>query len=323
MENHQKILEKFSASRILVVGDVMLDKYLLTKVDRISPEAPVPIALVKGEKKVLGGAANVANNLIDLGAQVTLIGTIGNDQAGEDLKAILKNKKFKELKLYQDSCRQTVEKIRVVSHSQQLLRIDYEDYLELDLDLSRHIYSDIEKILDDYQAVILSDYGKGFFSYELTQKIIQLARAKKKLIVVDPKPIHRDYYKGACLITPNLKEAELMSGMVVKNGNHDDLIKIGKHLQKDLEGCAVVLTLGEKGMMVFEGQSVYDIKAIIRQVYDTSGAGDTVIAVITAALSQGASLKEASELANIAGGLVVEKFGTVTISLDELKKEAA
>lgn len=318
-QSHLELLESFPKGKILVIGDIILDRYLFTKVERISQEAPVPIALVKSEKTLLGGAANVANNLLDLGVKVSLVGMIGNDAKGKELQILLNNQNFYGLKIFSVKNRPTVEKVRIIAKNQQLLRLDYEDQQEIDLDLSNDFLNQIEEMVHEYQAVILSDYAKGFFNANLIQGIIKFCNEKNILTLVDPKPVHKDYYCKAHLITPNLMEAEKLTGIIYSD-NDDSVIKMGKKIQADLNCSNVIITMGEKGMKIFDGDSIHHINAFVRQVYDPSGAGDTVIAVIAAALVQGASLYQAGELANRAAGLVIEKFGTATVNINELKE---
>lgn len=314
-----ELLKLFPKGKILVVGDIILDRYLFTKVERISQEAPVPIALVKSEKTLLGGAANVANNLLDLGVQASLAGMIGNDQLGKDMQILLNKKNFHEIKIFSVENRPTIEKVRIIAKNQQLLRLDYEDQQEIDLDLSNDFLNQIKEMIQEYQAVILSDYAKGFFDANLIQGIIKFCKEKNIFTLIDPKPIHKNCYNGAYLITPNLMEAEKLTGIIYSDYD-ESVIKMGKKIQADLNCSNVIITMGEKGMKIFDGDYIRHINAFVRQVYDPSGAGDTVIAVIAAALVQGASLYQAGELANRAAGLVIEKFGTATVNINELKE---
>jgi D-beta-D-heptose 7-phosphate kinase/D-beta-D-heptose 1-phosphate adenosyltransferase len=256
---------------------------------------------------------------LDLGLEVALVGMVGDDSKGNDLQRLLNQKKFHDLKVFSVKNRPTVEKVRIIARNQQLLRLDNEDLREIDIDLSHNFLEQIKEIIPEYQAVIISDYAKGFFNADLLQGIIKFCQEKNIFTLVDPKPVHKEYYHGACLITPNLIEAEKITGIIYYD-NDANVIKMGKKIQKDLNCQRVIITMGDRGMKIFDNSDIYHISTVVRQVYDPSGAGDTVIAVIAASIVQGASLKQAGMLANYAAGIVIEKFGTATIGLAELKK---
>lgn len=309
-----KIIGKFKGKKILVVGDVMLDSAVWGKVERISPEAPVPVVHVQRETYTAGGAANVANNITALGGQAVLIGLIGADRNGEIFRKVLKDKSIKSDFLLADRQRPTIRKNRIMAIPQhQLLRIDEEDVKPLGQALEKKILERIRTALPKAEVVVISDYAKGVISLPIAQQLITWARQKRIPIVIDPKPSHKDYYRGATVIKPNKKEALEMSGA-------DKIMEAGRQLQEEL-GSNIVLTQGEDGVAIFElGQSPAIIKTKAQKIFDVSGAGDTVVATLSLALSGNARLREAAEIANYAAGVVVGKVGTATLDTAELKQ---
>lgn len=304
------IIEQFSGKKILVVGDVILDMYLLGDVSRISPEAPIPVVRVKEEKYVPGGASNTATNVVALGGLVTVVGLAGKDNDRAVLVRELQKRQI-AFELFEDG-RPTTKKTRVLGQNQQLVRVDYEDTKEINEKTEREIIDYLKRAMSQYDAVIISDYAKGVITEEIARTIIENA----KIVVVDPRPQHKGFYQGATLITPNHKEASQMAALETNGG---DVVNIGKKLVARL-GSDVLITRGPKGISVFEKDgSIHDIPTKAREVYDVSGAGDTVAASVTLALTAGASLKDACEVANHAAGIVVGKLGTAAVSQDELK----
>ncbi len=330
----KEILEKFKEKKIAVIGDIILDKYIYGKVDRISPEAPVPIVKVIKEKYALGGAANVAANVSTLGGKAYLLGIAGNDH----FKTIFINKAgefgIDTNGVLSDPKKNMIRKTRVIGLNQQLLRIDHEntDYIETHLEDKF-----LQKLRDinDLSAIIVSDYAKGTITEKLIEQLKQLSRKRNILLIVDPKPKHKNWYEGSTLITPNKKETQEMSGVSIDN--EDDFYKAGKYLSDKFD-TNVIITAGADGMYVFE-KSLMDkakgirengsfsdsnhnlqfthIPTVAKEVYDVSGAGDTVVASLALALSCNANLTDAAALANHAAGIKVGKVGTAPVHLEE------
>ncbi len=334
MKNYTNIINKFNKKNILVIGDVILDQYIRGSVSRISPEAPVPVVLQEEAFFTPGGAANVAQNLSSLGANVALIGRIGNDVEGEIFKKELKRKKISTRGLLIDKKSPTITKIRVIAQHQQIVRIDREKVnAHENKEFIQGISNFIQKYLADFDAVIISDYGKGLITPELINFICAQAKAKNKILTVDPKVEHFSYYRNVTTITPNLKEAEnaIRNIKITENTSkrlkvHSDKLKsdqdinlAGQELLKYLELDSLLLTLGEHGMRLFEkGKKPFSIKTKAIEVYDVSGAGDTVISVFTLSLAAGSDKRQAADIANFAAGIVVEKMGAVAVTKKEL-----
>ncbi len=300
----------FSQRRLLVVGDAMLDRYWFGEVDRISPEAPVPVVRVRRSEERLGGAANVARNIASVGAGCGLLSVIGDDDAGRAIGRLLEAKGIRP-HLQRDPQLQTTVKLRVVGRQQQMLRIDFEQAPHADI-LAAHL-GRFASLLPDHDLVILSDYGKGGLTHIV--RMIEIARAAGKPILVDPKGDDYARYAGATIITPNRAELREVVG---RWKDEADLERRAQKLRADLSLQALLLTRSEEGMTLFTDEGTWTVPAQAREVYDVSGAGDTVIAVLGAMLAAGKPLKEAVALANKAGGIVVGKLGTATVSYDEL-----
>lgn len=313
-----QILEKFRDVKVLVVGDVMLDRYWWGGVSRISPEAPVPV--VKLEKRTLsaGGAANVAANIIGLGAKPMLVGIIGDDEGGRELCDVLKKANISSEHLVKLPERPTTVKTRIVAHHQHVVRIDDENVTPLCADEINNLKEHVLSLLSSADVLLFSDYAKGTLSQELLKDLIETAREKNIPVIVDPKG--RDYsrYERATLLTPNRKEALYASGLDVTEPH--DIEEIGKELLANLRVDSLLVTLGEDGMVLFRSdESPLHLPAMAREVYDVTGAGDTVIATLSAAIGAGTSLADSAKLANIAAGIVVEQVGTTAIDLETLK----
>ncbi len=308
------ILKNFSRSKILVIGDLILDRYIWGKVSRISPEAPVPVVEVMADNFMLGGAANVANNIVALGGGVTVAGVAGKDRAGEVLRNLLDDKDIRST-LFEDS-RPTTIKTRVIAHNQQVVRFDREDRNRVSGKVLREVIEFLRKAIHEHDAVIVSDYRKGMVSRELIQGILKNVRQQNRLVAVDPKVGHFHCYQGVSVITPNLLEASQGSGVEIKDER--SLIKAGRTLMKKLSCRAVLLTRGEEGMSLFEREGVTHIPTVARHVYDVTGAGDTVIATFTLAYASGASMQEAAVIANHAAGIVVGEVGTAVVTQERL-----
>ncbi len=290
--------------RILIVGDIILDHYLYGNVERISPEAPVPIVRIEAEEYKLGGAANVANNIISLGGIVLLVGIVGDGQEGNILKRLLGEKGIENV-LIEIKEVPVIEKTRIIAQSQHLLRIDREDDSK---DLSPHLKEVVREFCYESSCVVVSDYGKG----SVGKSILDVLENCPSKVLIDPKMRNYINYKGPFLITPNKKEAEEMSG--IKIVDKESIIKAGFKIIKNTRASNLLITLGGKGMVLFEdsGNRVVHLPAMARKVYDVTGAGDTVLSGIALGLSKGASLLDCCIFANICAGIVVGKMGTST-----------
>ena len=320
MNNLLKVVEQFKNKKILILGDVMLDKYIWGDVSRISPEAPVQIVNVTGESYVPGGAANVANNIAALSAKSFIVGVVGNDNTKKELIKELEKRNVDVNGLIVDENKRTIRKVRVFGRNQQLLRFDYEKKGYVEPDTENKIFNFVSKKLDEIDAIIISDYAKGTITKNLMEKLTSLCKEKNKIIVVDPKPKHKDFYKNATLITPNHKEAHEMTGLAEEDSSDVDIEKMGKRLLGELNST-ILITKGEKGMSLFEkDKKITSIPTFAKEVYDIVGAGDTSAATLTLALASGASFEEAAVIANHAAGITVGKIGTSTVSIEELRK---
>ncbi len=334
MNNYQTIIARFSRKRILVVGDILLDQYIHGTVSRVSPEAPVPIVLQQGEPLYTpGGSANVAYNLRSLGARVTVIGKVGDDKEGQYLTKAIKSRGIDAGAILVDPKVPTSLKTRIVAQHQQVLRLDREKIEPSSSVIEQKILNYVGKNLKNFDAVILSDYGKGLMTSRLVSEICALSLRLKKTITVDPKVENFYLYRGVTCITPNRKEAEnAIRDIKIKHEvgeplaiNRDrletdeDIDQAGMALLNYLNLSSLLITLSEQGMRLFErGKKPVHIDTRAQEVYDVTGAGDTVIAVFTLALAAGASKKAAAEIANFAAGVVVGRRGAVAINRSEL-----
>lgn len=312
-----RILNKFADTKVLIIGDLIMDHFIWGNVNRISPEAPVPVVDVKSESLLLGGGANVANNINSLGGRSIVAGVVGADNDGEALVKLLKQKKIRTRTIVVDPVRPTTIKTRVIAHNQQVVRFDREAKYKINSATLCKVLSLVKKAAATVDAIIISDYAKGLISPELIEEVVLLARTYSIPIAVDPKVTHFEYYKDVSIVTPNNLEASRASGIEITNKK--TLKAAGELLSKKLGSRAVLITRGEHGMNLFEGKTNTHIPTVAKEVYDVSGAGDTVIGVIGLALGSGATFKEAAVLANYAAGVVVGKIGTAALSLDELK----
>ena len=310
------VAENLSACKILVVGDVMLDKYYFGEVTRISPEAPVPIAHVLEVRETLGGAANVAHNLALLGCQTSIIGQVGRDNHGEIFLSKLKSLGVNFSGMIETS-KPTTTKIRVISGHQQMIRLDFEDASELDISAADELLKNFSAQLPNVDAVIISDYGKGVCTKKICREIIGACRAQKKSVVVDPKGDNWQKYFDASFITPNLKEFNAVLPKKIPNVDAEIENSARKVIDEfNLRG--LVVTRSAKGLTLVDGEKISHIKARAQEVFDVSGAGDTVIAVFALALAGGLDSEFAAHLANVAAGVVVAKVGTYAVNRDEL-----
>ena len=302
-------------ARVLVVGDVMLDRYWFGEVSRISPEAPVPVVHVQRTEERPGGAANVARNIVALRARANLLAVVGADESGRSLAALLAHDGV-HATLHEDAALATTVKLRVIGRQQQLLRIDFEtppshEVLQTKL-------KDFEAMLDDVDVVVLSDYGKGGLMH--IEKMIAACKAAGKRVLVDPKGDDYERYKGATLLTPNRSEFREVAG---RWKSESELVEKAEKLRRELDLEALLVTRSEEGMTLFRANEVVHEATRAQEVYDVSGAGDTVIATLSVMLAAGLSLPEAVHIANRAAGIVVGKLGTATVSLAELQQNLA
>jgi rfaE bifunctional protein kinase chain/domain len=302
--------ERLRNTRVLVVGDAMLDRYLFGDVERISPEAPVPVVRVTREEARLGGAANVALNIKSVGANATLITVVGNDEPAGKLQQLLQDKGVDAI-LGKDPNLHTCVKLRVIGRAQQLVRVDFES--QPDHEVLGDMLSDYARVLPQHDAVLFSDYGKGGLAH--IPHMIELARTAGKTVLVDPKGVDYARYAGAHVITPNRSE---LSQVVGGWSSEAQLEARAQALRESLRLDSLLLTRSEEGMSLFDASGHLRVAAKAREVFDVTGAGDTVIATVAALLACGVSLREALPIANRAAGLVVGKFGTATVSYEEL-----
>ncbi len=313
------LIEKLGKTRLLVVGDIMLDRYWWGDVTRISPEAPVPVVHLKNTTDLLGGAANVAANVAGLGSAVSIIGVCGNDADGELVRALTEANGISSKHIVKAADRPTTVKTRVMAHGQQIARIDNETARPIDDECIAKILENVRFEIENTDAVILSDYAKGVLTDKLLAQLIGICREMKKPVLVDPKGRCYKKYSGATILTPNRAEAFEASGLTVlaREGIDD----VGAKLLQDIDVNAVLITQGDEGMSLFQrGVEKLHIPTAARDVYDVTGAGDTVIATLAAAIGAGADLGPAAELANLAAGIVVEQVGTTKITAGELSE---
>jgi rfaE bifunctional protein kinase chain/domain len=312
-----QVIEDFSKTNILVFGDVMMDRFIWGNVSRISPEAPVPVVKVERETFLLGGAANVVHNIRTLGGNVSLCGVVGDDEMGRRIIRDLKKIGIGTQGLLVDPDRQTTVKTRIIAHHQQVVRIDREATDAIRPSTLQALSEFLRRKLEGFDGVILSDYEKGLLTGPLIRSTIRLARKAKKFVLVDPKLRNFFFYRDAKVVTPNAAEASSASGIPISD--IPSLRKAGRLLMKRLRCDALVITRGEEGMAIFEPhQEPFLVPTVAKEVYDVTGAGDTVIGTMALALATGASVKTAASLANEAAGIVVGKMGTATVSRQEL-----
>jgi D-beta-D-heptose 7-phosphate kinase/D-beta-D-heptose 1-phosphate adenosyltransferase len=310
-------ISKFNHTHLLVIGDLMIDEYVWGGVDRISPEAPVQVVSVKNQDYALGGSGNVVNNLMTLGARVSVLGVTGQGRNGRRLLDKLDALGADTLGIVQEPGRHTTKKTRIIAEHQQVLRIDRETKKEISPQTFNHIIKTAEKIIPDVDVILISDYGKGLINRSMIKRLVQIAKKHNKTTIADPKGLDFTKYAGVNLLTPNKKEALLASGMETSDAK--SLTEAGQMLLDKSGIEKLLITCGKDGMVLFEKDkkpSKMGTKA--REVYDVSGAGDTVIAVLGLGIAGGLSFKEAVFLANTAAGIVVGKVGTAAVSQNEL-----
>jgi len=302
---------------IAVVGDLMIDHYLWGSCNRISPEAPVQVVSVEKESSVLGGAGNVITNLLSLGSDVSIFSVVGDDENGKEMKRLLSKASVKSINIFNETGRRTTKKSRIISSNQQVIRYDDETTENILLSSQFHLLEALKKELFSYDLIILSDYGKGVLTPNLTKDIISLAKDFNKPILVDPKGVDYSKYRGATLLTPNKQEASIATNISIVDQN--SLTIAVKNLKDELQLDYSIVTLSEDGIALLDDEMEL-IPTVAREVFDVTGAGDTVIASLGVALSSGFSIKEACEFANKAAALVVAKVGSATVTLNEVEE---
>ncbi len=316
-ERIEAILNRFATARIIVLGDLMLDEFIWGEVRRISPEAPVPVVEVRRETIQLGGAGNVVSNLIELGATAIPVGIVGDDEGGRILRELCRTRHASVADLITVPGRPTTRKTRIVAHSQQMVRADREDRSPIDHQTEALLREMLVRDLPEADALIISDYEKGLLTPDLLREVIAAARQAGKPVCLDPKIRNFLHYRQVDLITPNQLEAERATGIEIVD--EASLTRAAQRIRQLLECRHVLITRGEHGMTLLEESGVItNIPTTAREVYDVTGAGDTVIATFTLALAAGASLVEAAIIANQAAGIVVGKVGTATVSRTEI-----
>lgn len=313
MEKLIEIIDNFKGKKIGVIGDLILDQFIFGEVKRISPEAPIPVVLVDKEIYRLGGAANTANNIIASGGNVFLVGAIGKDIAGERFLSQLKVNDIDTKGIVILPNKMTTQKARIIAGTQQVVRVDREKTDYLNKEVEQKVINLISSYIKEWDALVITDYGKGFVTKSLVQEIINLCKKHGKFIIGDTKPKHASYFKNITLLTPNQKEAFEISGA-------KDVETAGKIIQEQLN-CNVLITRGAAGMTLFENNKIINLPVKAKEVFDVVGAGDTVAAIISLTLASGANLKEAAIIANHAAGIVVAKQGTAIVSFEELIKD--
>ena len=326
------LLAAFSRSKILVIGDLMLDEFLWGKVTRISPEAPVPVVDIQRRATYPGGAANVARNLASLGAQTAVAGVIGEDEPGRQLLAILREGGISTTNIRTTAARPTTHKARIcaitrqlhdhldIEDQQQIVRVDLESRKPLDLSSKSWLFERLRTEIAAHDAIILEDYAKGLIDQELVTLLIGEAKRQGKIVAIDPNPQNPFDWSGATVLKPNRKEAFQSAGLP-QSTEEQEILKAGSILQKRHAVKDLLITLGEAGMLLLEeGQKPYHTPTRAQEVFDVSGAGDTAIAAFTLALAAGATGIEAAEIANHAAGVVVAKLGTATLTVAELRE---
>jgi len=314
-----KLVQRFKKTTLMVVGDIMIDEFIWGTVSRISPEAPVPVVAVTHEDLMLGGAANVVHNVHSLGGRVLLAGVIGDDRMGEKIKELMAGQKIDGGGLVVERGRSTTVKTRIIAHSQQVVRFDRESREPISTKSQERLLRYIEKNWAHVDGIIISDYGKGLIIPDLMDFIMNKKRDDGKLVAVDPKVNNFACYTGASILTPNRYEAEAAAGKEIRD--EDSLMEVGRNLLERFASQAILVTRGEEGMVLFEREGkVVTVPTVAKEVYDVTGAGDTVISALTLALAAGSTFAEAAVVANYAAGVVVGKVGTATVTPDELKK---
>ncbi len=315
----KRAVSRFRGARVMVIGDIILDHYIWGEVSRISPEAPVPVVEVKRETKMLGGAANVINNLATLGATPFLCGVIGRDQTGKEIISKIESLGLSTEGIMRESERPTSVKTRVIAHNQQVVRFDKESKLEIKKSTVKRMLKVIEAKLQEMDVVVVSDYGKGVISSDLMVELRRLMENSTALVGVDPKTGNFEFYRGVDVITPNHYEAGAYCHMEIED--EDGLLVAGKMMLEQLDCGSVLITRGKDGMTLFERDGgITHIPTAARKVFDVTGAGDTVISTLCLGLAAGLDMKSSAVIANFAAGIVVGEVGTSAVKAEELKE---
>lgn len=312
-------VSKFASAKVAVLGDIMLDRYFWGEVERISPEAPVPVVHVNRRSRRLGGAANVASNLAALGATAEVISVRGDDRQGREVVRMLERRAISPRGLVTEAGRETTEKIRIIARHQQVVRADFETDDAVSGEVRALIYARASALAESFDALVISDYGKGVVVEEELRDVVRTWRAHNKPVLVDPHIPHFNWYRGVTVITPNAREAHQAAGIDFKKGN--DPAAVAFDVIERMELDALLVTRGEDGMSLYyggRGRRQEHIPTVAKEVFDVTGAGDTVISVLAAALASGADMMEGVILANQAAGEVIKEVGTSTLSAQEL-----
>jgi rfaE bifunctional protein kinase chain/domain len=317
-----RLVQQFKKTTLLVVGDIMIDEFVWGTVTRISPEAPVPVVAVNRENQLLGGAANVVHNVHSLGGRVLLAGLIGDDRMGERIKRLLAKEEIASEGLVVQAGRPTTIKTRVIAHNQQVVRFDRESREPISAESQEELLRYLDRSWDKADGIIVSDYGKGLITPALMEFIMQRKKGEAKLVAVDPKMSNFNLYAGVTVVTPNRQEAEAAAGKEIKD--EASLMEVGRILLERFASQAILITRGEEGMVLFEREGdVINVPTVAKEVYDVTGAGDTVISAMTLTLAAGNDFAAAAVVANYAAGIVVGKVGTATVTPEELQKAIA
>ncbi len=315
-----KIIDKFKSGKILVIGDVMVDHFVYGTVSRISPEAPVPVVNVQYEKLMPGGAANVTHNISKLGAKAAIIGVIGNDHSGKVFRQMAQGQSIDDSGVISLDDFTTIVKTRVIANNQQIVRFDRENNGGFRKSVYGALLEKVRNIADEIDAVIISDYGKGIIERRFFLDTINFLKGKNKFISLDPALENFKFYKDISILTPNIKEASGGSGIKIKD--EKSLVKAAANIFKRIKPDNLLITRGEDGMSLFYPNGKYEnIKARAKNVYDVTGAGDTVISTLTLAVNAGANLRDACFIANIAAGIAVSQLGTYAVKASEIEGE--
>ncbi len=312
MKKLVELVNNFKGKKIGVIGDLMLDHFIWGDVERISPEAPIPVVLAHKESFIPGGAGNTASNIAALGGKVFLVGLAGKDEAGKKLISEFQKIDVDTSGVLISSQKPTIQKIRIVARGQQVVRVDKENTEYISKDIEKKLISFILPNIKEWDGIVVSDYAKGVITKNFAQTLVKLAVKHKKPIICDVKPKHAPYFKNATLLSPNHKECLEIAGV-------EDERQAGKIIQKQFN-CSVLLTQGARGVTLFGNKEIKHFPAMAKEVFDVSGAGDTTVAVATLALASGANLEQASIIANHAAGIVVGKLGTAVVFPQELKQ---
>jgi D-beta-D-heptose 7-phosphate kinase/D-beta-D-heptose 1-phosphate adenosyltransferase len=313
---NEALVRRLKPAPILVVGDVMVDEYILGDVERISPESPVPVVVARDRLRRLGGAGNVVRNLVSMSGKVALFGTVGKDEPGEWFRNHCETMAIETFWLREDATKPTTIKTRVVARNQQIVRIDEEYVRDIGPDLERAVAKDLEKVMPQVEAVIVSDYGKGFLTPRVLEVLFSSARQNGLPVIVDPKGMNFRRYVGATYITPNVREASMATGIEIRDG--ESLAKAGEILLKQTGAQGIIITRGREGMTLVTLRKHEDFRVKPVEIVDVTGAGDTVVSALALSIASGLTIEEAISIANLAASLVVSRFGAAWVTLEQM-----